>query len=685
MSNTSPSMLEIREEIVEKSNKIINFEKLRSKIDYIKKLEKKKKETLAYYLKIQIENLDGTKDNVRNNLQNLEKIQKSIIKIKQISKANSSKNNIDNDKLKRLVNVKKNLSIILEGMGDFINISKKLEEMEILIKDENNFKLIQKKLENLNKLKQSLLKNQKNTENLSKFLEKFEDVSIFENKFINRVLSIFEDFLDLALNDPISLKEALEILNKNDEINKNQECEKRLKLKLEKIVAKRFEDKISKIEDVQIILENINFSVDDLLIIHEKLVPLFPKNFKIFDLMEKCYKEHIQKNILPYIKDLGFLKENPGTLIYLINWLNSYEKLLTKVGFKLLDYQELRKKIKKNMPIFFDHISKTFKKFLDKIATNDDFLFKEDFQQDIDETETPEDVATFLNQQIVFLGSHLNGELFISLFEVWLEQLKNYINNYTEKFIREIDDSKIILFIICINNNQKLMFHLNVTKKRAIELFEDEISKENINKKFADIINFLSSNVNDIIFNLIKICFKEIKIQLIPLLFKEKWEESNPVETILNTVGDYLENLKSHFKNRVHFRIFLKKMLEYYFCCYLEYFIWIVKNAFHKEKICEGFKDRYLGLVIEKENGRKYIKKFLKNSGVLQNLLKRDVDCFEEFYKQFKEILTPQFNQTMIENNEYLFRSLFGNGEKSAPFHMQYLEEATNAVKMDLK
>ncbi len=64
------------------------------------------------------------------------------------------------------------------------------------------------------------------------------------------------------------------------------------------------------------------------------------------------------------------------------------------------------------------------------------------------------------------------------------------------------------------------MFHLNMTKKRALELFEDEISKEKINKQFSDIINYLSNNVNDVINYLINVCFVEIKKQLLTFLFK---------------------------------------------------------------------------------------------------------------------------------------------------------------------
>ena len=49
------------------------------------------------------------------------------------------------------------------------------------------------------------------------------------------------------------------------------------------------------------------------------------------------------------------------------------------------------------MPIFNDHIKNLFSKFLERIAKHDDDIFNKDFKYDIVETNSPEDIATFLN------------------------------------------------------------------------------------------------------------------------------------------------------------------------------------------------------------------------------------------------------------------------------------------------
>lgn len=72
------------------------------------------------------------------------------------------------------------------------------------------------------------------------------------------------------------------------------------------------------------------------------------------------------------------------------------------------------------MPIFEQHVQNIFSNFLLKIQKNDNFIFEENFQYNIIETSTPEDIATFLNQQIDFLGVHLKGEMFLNLYTAWL-------------------------------------------------------------------------------------------------------------------------------------------------------------------------------------------------------------------------------------------------------------------------
>jgi hypothetical protein len=177
------------------------------------------------------------------------------------------------------------------------------------------------------------------------------------------------------------------------------------------------------------VLENINFSVDDLLVIHEFVVPLFDPSYKIFEFFEHNYKLHIQKRILPFMRDLAFLKENPGTLVFLFNWLTSYERLLAKVGFEMGDFDNLRAEIKKNMPIFFQHLSGLFRDFLRRNATNDDPIFTADYKFETFETPLPDDIAIFLNHQIDFLVTQINGEMLANVFQTWTEHLVAWVDD----------------------------------------------------------------------------------------------------------------------------------------------------------------------------------------------------------------------------------------------------------------
>lgn len=419
----------IKAEIIKDKGKTVNFERLRNIIEQNKRLEATKKEELSFYLKVHMENLENGKRNIKANLTNLEAIQNSIIKAKQISKMTNEGVNNDQSQISKLMTVKSNLNIILERLGDFLNISAKLEEMELMIKDEINYPLIQVKLDKLNDLKRSLMNNSKNPDNMRRFLQKFEEVDAFQERFIIKVLDVFDQYLQLSRERPDVLKDAIYIIEQNDKIKNSVEYTKRMKQKLETIVEDRFEFKLGGKTYINEILENMRFSVSDLLVIYENVVPLFSEEYSIFNFLESCYKTQIKSKILPFIENLDFLRENPGTLVYLINWLDSYEKLLSKVGFSMGDFEILREEVKNLMPIFFKHISNLLTDFLARIDHNDDIIFQPDADLKLAETETPEDIATFLNQQVDFLASHLQGEMFNQLFEVWSQQLNKYVEN----------------------------------------------------------------------------------------------------------------------------------------------------------------------------------------------------------------------------------------------------------------
>jgi len=230
-------------------------------------------------------------------------------------------------------------------------------------------------------------------------------------------------------SNPEAFRNAIRIVELNDRTTGSTQYTKQMLGVLEDAIRNRFDERLADKDQVHLVLENINFSVDDLLVVFEFVVPLFDASYKIFDFFEDNYKLHIQKRILPFMKDLAFLKENPGTLVFLFNWLSAYEKLLSKVGFAMGDFDNLRTEIKKNMPIFFEHLSGLLASFLTRIASNDDRLFSPDFQFDVTETALPDDIAIFLNQQIDFLSTQIAGEMFASIFQTWSQQLIVFVDS----------------------------------------------------------------------------------------------------------------------------------------------------------------------------------------------------------------------------------------------------------------
>lgn len=140
------------------------------------------------------------------------------------------------------------------------------------------------------------------------------------------------------------------------------------------------------------------------------------------------------------------------------------------------------------------------------------------------------------------------------------------------------------------------------------------------------------------------------------------------------------------FKNELHRRILAKKCIEHHFQCYFECFVWMIKNAFHNDKIFIDFIPKSLNFEIEKETGRKYIKMFLKNSIILKKCLNRDINSFEEFFDNFKQEMTDNFIKTTKVNNQYLYMRIFdGDSVDKAQTNVRYLEDAVRFLITKLK
>lgn len=171
-------------------------------------------------------------------------------------------------------------------------------------------------------------------------------------------------------------------------------------------------------------------------------------------------------------------------------------------------------------------------------------------------------------------------------------------------------------------------------------------------------------------------------------MFKRKsWEDENPVEVLLTTLGDYIEHTQPNFKNKVYVRIYLKKLLDYFFVVYFEWFVWIAKNAFHKDKFLENYRPPSVDPLLEKEIGRKDIKNFLKNAVVVKSLLKRDLALLSDFVEKKKDFFAESFLENFKINSELLMKRLFEgeNAEKNGKAAVKNLDEAIQKVAENFK
>lgn len=668
--------------IFDTSAERMNFESLRVKTEGVRSLERDRKQRLAFFITSQIEGFERVGEFLATNAQTFERLKSLSLRVKAVSQQNVALSRLEPEKMRRISTVKRNLTLILEKLNDFIGVNQKLEELELLQAEEANFLLVQDRLEALLSLERTL----QGQEGAGKFREKFVQVHEFRSRFMQKVMATFDDYIEVCRERPESLRRAVEVADRADQAAHSEEHLQEVLERLGAGVVRRFEVRLGDRQEIHLLLENIKFSVDDLLVVYEYLQPLFSPRYQLFAFMENAYKAQIELKVLPFVQDFSYLKENPGTLVYLINWLNTYEKLLTKVGFASLSFAGLRERIRASMPFFTAHVEKMFSDYLKNIEKNDQALFSGESPEGTLETSTPEDILHFLNEQIAFLGRYLDEELMTRLLAVWLGKLREFALETTERFAAAVEaPENLVLLCVGLNNFSKLCAHLGASRKSATTLFATEVGRERLGQLFAGLTTALNQQIEVLLGKMTLVTFADVERQKFPLLFKESWA-GDPAATVLNTLGDYQAALAPQLLNKVHAKLYLRRMIERYFVCYFEQFTWSVKNAFHKEALLEGYRPESLRVEAEKEEGRKAMQTFLRRAEKVQQLLARDAESFRAFFAPLRPNFSEAFAQTVALQAEYVKARLFAPAPPtSIASGSPQLEQATAFLRERLR
>jgi hypothetical protein len=80
--------------------------------------------------------------------------------------------------------------------------------------------------------------------------------------------------------------------------------------------------------------------------------------------------------------------------------------------------------------------------------------------------------------------------------------------------------TELDLFIVCVNNYQKLMLNLNNIKKNAVKNFQEENFKELVSRSFSNCIAAVNAAIDYLLDKLVLITFDDIRKLCISKLFK---------------------------------------------------------------------------------------------------------------------------------------------------------------------
>lgn len=350
-----------------------------------------------------------------------------------------------------ILEVRKNVKLVLEQIQDFLNISAQLEDLSALADDPASFEFVQVKLINMEEMKmsiQSKMKGGKESEALAAFQKQFDELDRFIEAFNHKIFANIANCIELSQKDPKTLLKSLKLVENADKVleskGKPPRFFEKCKEFLKKSIKGRFDKMFSNCSELEAFLQTAKESVNDLVEVYTNCTKLFPERYKIFEFWEGIYKECIEEKLLPLLSEEEKMKENPGNVIILMSWLDEYEALLNDFGASVGDYSVLKavkrsfpfvftktvvrskQKIKSFMPFFMEHIESLMKEWIAKIFRLDrenQTLPKlselEASGADI-ESNFPEDLFTFLNKQLDLIGGKMKGEAFLEVLKVRL-------------------------------------------------------------------------------------------------------------------------------------------------------------------------------------------------------------------------------------------------------------------------
>lgn len=435
----------------------------------------------------------------------------------------------------------------------------------------------------------------------------------FESYLWSLVNDIYEIMMNTNINSFIYILKIIEIEEKIDERFKDQDKNKILHIPsnyrekffniLSKAVDERFIDqlKFSGEEDEEAtidILDRTGFIIDDLTIVHDELIPRFPKNFTIFNYFILEYHRHVKSFIDKIIADVS----DPGAILKILRWVQEYySDMDVRLGFsedslepKLLDGKE-----EKLINDYLTLNQQKSQKWISNIMSSGIKRFSE-------REEPPEvnpngnyhlalSVILFqiINQQINLAKSSNQNELAYKVvmecktnIQTFQKGWKDNINKEYEFYVNSPETSPKGLpeYLIAFANDCLWCSEYTEEINKEIQSIFSEEQMEEINKELNEVQKeFMNMSkrcnyfLNEIIILDVKSTFSQ--------LFTPSWysNEQPQMEIIICTLMDYCSDFQEYFQEYL-FTKFIADLNERFIVSYFESFT--NRNAKLKMPMC---------------------------------------------------------------------------------------------------
>lgn len=475
--------------------------------------------------------------------------------------------------LKALNIAQNNITSTLSIISPFVNLEKTLNLMKQEMANDDKLPFVISQSVKFSDYKTRLLSkaNESAKPTLIKLFQPLDDFDVYLSSYIWKII---ENAVEVTKKDPKSLGKITRIIEK---IETNPE--EKVKKYLANGIEKRLEwllgtDKLDELA------ENTHTAISELGFMLEKVLPNFPEKYNLKDFCIQQYRGKIESAIEPHLSNLDKLRESPGLLVLIFQWISDYGnsiKKLCPLANEEIEIQMLFAKVKELMPDFLSHmeglLSEWINRALQAHISNQQILELASKNEPLTDT-FPEEMFSAINQQLNFISNRLSGEVLIEVFRVCanrlLAQQKKQLFQ-VEEIIKSGDpEIQIPSFCLSINNNQRASKHSLELQKFCQSKFTEDFHKERIENLFSIVskgfLNLSSEAANYMAMS-VMISISEATLAL---LFTSQWGKYRPVSIAFTTMQDYDSDISKWLASDFYVRKFRKRFFEIFIQAYLE-------------------------------------------------------------------------------------------------------------------